>query len=57
MVRAPPRGKVIVPVATGAKKFEGWEITAPIYTTAWDGDVIVTMFADGRIETRGRTKP
>jgi competence protein ComEC len=54
---APPRPTAVVPVAIGAKKFEGWEITAPIYTTAWDGDVIVTMFADGRIETRGRMVP
>lgn len=54
LARATPRAAVVVPVAAGAKKFEGWEITAPIYTSAWDSDVIVTMFADGRIETRAR---
>jgi competence protein ComEC len=53
-VNGPPRTKVVIPVATGAKKFEGWEITAPIFATGWDSDVLVTMFADGRLVTRTR---
>jgi competence protein ComEC len=51
---APPRKSIVIPVAPGAKKFEGWEITAPIYATGWDSDVIVTMPADGRITVRTR---
>jgi len=51
--RVPP---VTVAVAAGAKKFEGWEIKAPIYATGWDSDVIVTMYADGRLVTRTRRK-
>lgn len=49
-----PRASVVVPVAAGAKKFEGWQITAPIYATGWDSDVLVTMYADGRLVTRTR---
>ena len=51
---APPRTAVVVPVAVGAKKFEGWEITAPIYATGWDSDVIITMFADGHMTAKTR---
>lgn len=51
---APPRPAAVEPVATGVKHFEGWQITAPIYATGWDGDTIVTMFADGRIAVRTR---
>ncbi len=54
LAQAPPRKSVVVPVAAGAKKFEGWEITAPIYATGWDSDVIVTMYADGRRSTHTR---
>jgi competence protein ComEC len=54
LASAPPRKPVIVAVAPGAKKFEGWQLTAPIYATGWDGDVLVTMHADGRLETRTR---
>ncbi len=54
LARAAPRKAVVVPVAAGAKRFEGWEITAPIYATGWDSDVLVTMFADGRLVTRTR---
>ena len=35
-------------VATGAKQFVPRDITAPIYATGWDGDVEITLFADGR---------
>lgn len=51
---APPRSPIVVAVASGAKTFEGHEIRAPIYASSWDSDVIVTMFADGRIETKTR---
>jgi competence protein ComEC len=54
LASAPPRVPAVVPVAVGAKKFEGWEIKAPIYATGWDSDVIVTMYADGRIATKTR---
>ncbi len=54
LAQAPPRKAVVVPVAAGAKKFEGWAITAPIYATGWDSDVIVTMYADGRLSTATR---
>jgi competence protein ComEC len=54
LARAPPRPAVVVPVASGTKRFEGWQITAPIYASPWDADVIVTMFADGRITARTR---
>jgi hypothetical protein len=29
-----------------------FELTAPIFTTGWDGNVRVTLFADGRIGVR-----
>lgn len=51
---AQPRTAVVVPVAAGAKKFEGWQITAPIYATGWDSDVLVSMYADGKLVTRTR---
>jgi competence protein ComEC len=54
LAQAPPRPHLVVPVAPGAKKFEGWEITAPIYATAWDSDVIVTMTAEGAIRVKTR---
>ena len=41
-----------MPVATDAMQFTNRRITAPIYATGWDGDVIVTMFADGRMDVR-----
>ena len=44
----------MIGVAAGAKNFEGREIRAPIYATPWDSDVLVTMFSDGRIETKTR---
>ncbi len=54
LAAAVQRAPVIVAVAIGAKKFEGWEIKAPIYATGWDSDVIVTMYADGTLATRTR---
>lgn len=54
LAHAPPRERLVVPVATGAKRFEGWQITAPIYATGWDSDVIVTMTADGHISVKTR---
>lgn len=51
---AVPRPPVVIGVAAGAKNFEGREIRAPIYATPWDSDVLVTMFSDGRIETKTR---
>jgi len=57
LASAQRRKAVIVPVAAGAKKFEGWEITAPIYATGWDSDVLVTMYADGRLVTQTRRTP
>ncbi len=38
-----------VPIASHAKEFDTRELTAPIYATGWDGDVHVTLYADGRI--------
>lgn len=48
-----PRRPVLhVAIGTGAKQFLGHEITAPIYATGWDGDVNVTLYADGRQSVR-----
>ncbi len=44
----------VVPVAAGAKNFEGWKITAPIYATGWDSDVLVTLSASGEIAVKTR---
>ncbi|MEO8699227.1 MAG: MBL fold metallo-hydrolase [Kofleriaceae bacterium] len=54
MEKATPRPHLVVPVAPGAKKFEGWEITAPIYATGWDSDVLVTMTTEGVITVKTR---
>jgi competence protein ComEC len=54
LATAAPRRAAVVGVASGAKQFEGREIKAPIYATGWDSDVIVTMFADGRIAVKTR---
>jgi competence protein ComEC len=54
LAKAVPRPAVVVPVAVGAKQFEGWQITAPIFATGWDNDVIVTMYPDGRLATKTR---
>ena len=34
-------------VGLGAKQFQPRDITAPIYATGWDGDVTITLHADG----------
>lgn len=39
-------------VATGAKQFEARQISAPIYATGWDDNVVVTMYADGRVNVK-----
>lgn len=57
LAAAPPRVPVVVGVAAGAKSFAGREIRAPIYATGWDSDVIVTMFADGRLAVKTRREP
>jgi competence protein ComEC len=44
-----PRPPITEPIGLGAKKFEDRKITAPIFATGWDGDVRVTMRADGAI--------
>jgi competence protein ComEC len=44
-------------VATGAKRFEPAQISAPIYATGWDGNVVVTMFADGRLDVTTHAEP
>ncbi len=54
LAKAAPRPAVVVPVAASAKHFEGWQITAPIYATGWDSDVIVTMTAEGAITVKTR---
>jgi competence protein ComEC len=50
------RTPIHVSVGLGHKQFETRDITAPIYATGWDGDVTVTLYADGR-EPVVRTHP
>jgi competence protein ComEC len=54
LAAATPTAPRVVPVAVGAKKFEGWQITAPIYATGWDSDIIVTLMASGEIAVKTR---
>lgn len=49
--RKPP---IIAPVAAGARTFDGHQIAVPIYATAWDSDVIVTMYASGQLAVKTR---
>jgi hypothetical protein len=49
---APQRKPVSVQVASGVKRFDAHQLTAPIFATGWDGNVRVTLFADGRIGVR-----
>jgi competence protein ComEC len=49
----PQRTAIRVPIGSGAKQFLPRDITAPIYATGWDGDVTVTLHADGRTTVRG----
>jgi competence protein ComEC len=44
-------------VATGAKRFIQRTIVAPIYATGWDDNIVVTMFADGRIQVQPNVQP
>ena len=54
LASAPRRAATIVPVPPTIQQFDGRDLTAPIYATAWDSDVIVTLFADGRTEVKTR---
>lgn len=53
----PPRPPTVVPVASGVRRFEGRDLTAPLYATGWDGDVIVTMYASGEIGVKTQRQP
>lgn len=46
----PPRDPLHVLVGTAHQAFEARDITAPIYATGWDGDVTVTLRADGSMK-------
>ncbi|MFT3699959.1 MAG: MBL fold metallo-hydrolase [Kofleriaceae bacterium] len=48
----PKRDPIEVSVGHGARDFAARTITAPIYATGWDGDVLVTLHADGRATVR-----
>ncbi|MEO8550921.1 MAG: MBL fold metallo-hydrolase, partial [Kofleriaceae bacterium] len=45
----PPRPAIHVEIGVGAREFQPHEVTAPIYATGWDGDVHVTLHADGSL--------
>ncbi len=51
----PRREPIHVSIGTGAKSFVGHDVTAPIYATGWDGDVTVTLRADGTQAVRFRS--
>ncbi|HEY4055444.1 MAG TPA: MBL fold metallo-hydrolase [Kofleriaceae bacterium] len=44
------RRPITKPIGRAHDQFVDQRITAPIFATGWDGDVLVTMFADGRID-------
>ncbi len=44
-----------VQVASGVKRFNDHQLTAPIFATGWDGNVRVSLFADGRIGVKTET--
>lgn len=48
----PRREPIHVEIGVGAKEFQGHDVTAPIYATGWDGDVKVTLRADGTLRVR-----
>jgi competence protein ComEC len=48
----PKRAPIDVSVGQSGKQFVARTITAPIYATGWDGDVLVTLHADGREAVR-----
>lgn len=50
----PRRDPIHVSIGTGAKSFISHDVTAPIYATGWDGDVNVTLRADGSEAVRFR---
>ena len=50
-----PREKIRASVGTAHEQFVSRDITAPIYATGWDGDVRVTLHADGSILVRHTT--
>jgi hypothetical protein len=45
-----PRPSKLVGVALGVRRFDHRNMKAPIYATGWDGDVVVTLGADGTYE-------
>jgi competence protein ComEC len=49
-LRGPARPAIDRPVASGPRRFAVRRIAAPIYATGWDGDVTVTMAADGGLD-------
>ena len=49
----PRRAPVHEPIGLGPKQFHDREITAPIYATGWDGNVTLTLYADGRVVVHG----
>lgn len=48
----PKREPIHVSVGLHGKEFQPRDVTAPIYATGWDGDVTVTMHADGHASVR-----
>ena len=53
----PPRAAAIRPLGVRGRQFEPHESSAPIYVSAWDSDVIVTMFPDGNMSVKTRRTP
>lgn len=51
---AQPRPRIVAAVAPAAKTFDGRDLAAAIYATSWDSDVIVTMYADGKLAVKTR---
>jgi len=48
----PKRAPIHVSVGLRGKEFQPRDVSAPIYATGWDGDVTVTMHADGGVVVR-----
>lgn len=44
-----PRVPTSVHVAVEPRAFEPHVLTAPIYATGWDGNIVITMFASGEV--------
>lgn len=51
------RPPIVAAVATTPRTFDGREIKSAIYATAWDSDVIVTMFGSGELAVKTRRGP